>query len=129
MSERVVGRRRWGFSVTVTPGVADGKNPQTQIELGLVALKSAHLDIPRGHRNLTGFALVYAGQFIWPWSNSPNWLVGDNTSYDVDFNDLELGGILTLDVFNSGQFNHTFNGWIEVIDIERNTPTSIQIVV
>lgn len=70
-------------------------------------LDDVEIQIPPGHSGLTGIALVYAGQQIFPWSAVASWLSADDYVQRFDIG-MEVGPQLSVRTFNVGASDHTF---------------------
>lgn len=98
----------WVPATILTPLTATKAAPlSTNPDLGLGILQMIELQIPAGHSGATGLRITLAGQQIFPWSNTPAWLVGDDLleRYDID---LQVDSGLRVLTYNIGQFPHTF---------------------
>lgn len=92
---------------TVAAGVAQATPVSAAWDLGKVILERLRIRLPPGHAGLTGLAILYSGVPIVPSEQPGVFLVGDDEVFETDVN-WEISGPLTLSLFNTDIYSHTF---------------------
>lgn len=80
------------------------------------------LEVPPGHNGLTGIRVTKGGTSLLPY-NSNSWIVANDYSRTFPVNDYIPTGDLTLQGYNTGQYNHTFYLRMTVTDYNPTTST------
>lgn len=71
------------------------------------------LEIPSGHRGLTGVRIVWHGTPVVPF-DPVAFIVGNDKTHIVDFEDEYDGAGLVVQGFNTDVWPHTFRCWADV---------------
>ena len=88
-------RRTFPVRITTPSGTIRTSPQTTAVSLPRGTLVLIDVLVPSGHAGLTGLALRYAGEHIWPWGPD-TWLEADDDTITTEL-DFPLGGS-TLDV-------------------------------
>lgn len=78
-------------------------------------LKAISITVPDGHNGLTGIRVLWSGQQIVPWGNN-SFIVANNRTIPVDFNDYITVTALKFEAFNTDVFPHSFYVEITITD-------------
>lgn len=101
------------LQVNVPPGTPATAPVSQQWHLYPGVVHSFRIDIPRGHRRLTGIRIVYQGRPIIPFDLAA-WLVGDGGSFTVPYEDEIMSAGLHAEAYNPDAWAHTFYLWADV---------------
>lgn len=104
------------------PAATTSSAPQkTTIDLGDVYIIEAELRVPQGHNGLTGIALVYDGQGLFPWATPVAYIVGnaETIKHEIGF---PVGHAAQFWAYNTGAYQHSFYWRLKVQDSVLTTP-------
>ena len=101
------------LQVNVPAGTAASSPVTMNWSLYPGVVHSFRIDIPRGHRRITGIRLVYQGRPIIPFDLTA-WLVADGGSFTVPFEDEIMSTGLQAQAYNPDAWAHTFYLWADV---------------
>lgn len=85
-----MGRRTFSARVSTPRSTAEASPQETEVSLPQGTLESVEVVIPEGHAGLTGLAIQYSGEHIFPWGLG-TWLEGDDEVVRLPVG-RELGG-------------------------------------
>lgn len=99
-------RRQFPSRITTQANTTAASPLETAISLPRGTLERITVVIPSGHAGLTGLALQYAGEHVWPWG--PNtWLEGDDEVVESDIGFSLEGANLIVRTYNTDDtFDH-----------------------
>lgn len=101
---------------TVNAGVAKASPVTASWDLGTVVLDSVNVRVPPGPSGLAGLAILYSGVNVVPSEQPGVFLVGDDEAWEFDIG-VEVSGPLTLQLYNTDIYPHTFYLRAKVRDI------------
>lgn len=76
-------------------------------------LESVKIDIPKGHKRLTGIRVTYKGTPVIPF-HSTTWILGDGQTHTVPFRDQVMNTGLVVQAYNTDAWPHTFYLYADV---------------
>lgn len=90
-----------------TPGGTTAASPKvTTFSIGDWWLHEIQLRIPPGHAGLTGINVSDSGSFILPWTETVDWIIGDNDYVEFSVGD-EVTTNLVVTTYNTDFWPHT----------------------
>lgn len=93
-------RRTFEARVSTPAGTAEASPQETDVALPQGTLERVDIQVPPGHAGLTGLALEYSGEHIYPWG-AGSWLEGDDIDIEAVL-DFPLGGsAVTVRTYNT----------------------------
>lgn len=107
---RVVSRRTFSLAINALAGTGTEGAPIPYKLGSLFLLDELRVVIPSGHCGIPKLRVVYEGQQIVPWSDTPpSYVVGDDMVLTFAFEDLEVGTDgLQVFALNTDIWNHTW---------------------
>ena len=109
-------RRTFDARITTPASTAEASPLETDVALPQGTLQRVIIHIPSGHAGLTGLALEYSREHIYPWG-AGSWLEGDDQVVIADL-DFPIGGSpVTVRTYNTDDtYDHDHLLLFDVLD-------------
>jgi len=94
------------WEIATPAGTAIASPKVTNVTLPPAHIYTVQVRIPPGHAGFTGIAMIVAGAVVIPWTQTLDYIVGNDDDLYFDIG-MDTGGAFVLQTYNTDVLDHT----------------------